>query len=82
MDHTSIWSNINNVKTICSKCNTEIESYYPIKCLVCQEVFCSKCSKKCQKCRKDYCKKCSKLYKFKKNICLTCRDSTSKCVIN
>lgn len=81
MEYRGIWSNIITINTCCTKCNTQINSYYPSKCVICGDIFCSKCLKCCESCKSNYCKKCSKLYKFKKTICASCYQPKNKCVI-
>ena len=81
MEYTSIWSYVITNDTYCNNCDAKINTYYPSKCIICGNIFCSKCLKRCDVCKKDYCKKCKKLYKFKKTICATCYQPKNKCVI-
>ena len=65
----------------CTKCNNEIESYFPNICVVCKSKFCCRCCKKCSNCKQYYCKKCQKLYSFKNTLCGTCNNNNKKCLI-
>jgi len=82
MEYTGIWSNVITINTYCTKCRTKIDTYYPNRCISCNDIFCSKCLKRCEICKNNYCKKCQKLYKFKKTVCATCHQSKNKCIIS
>lgn len=71
--------NVIETEVNCNKCHNEIITYYPSKCVICENNFCSKCVKECSLCKNCYCDKCVKLYKFKKNVCGSCKKPNNNC---